>query len=91
MKPVDFSVMSHDEAVMRLEKLQAVLAEMAKECKSRLRSGELQGISAASIGFRDGSLHSICSCLDVVQGREIGSNLRDLMKVQEPCTDPLFV
>lgn len=91
MKPIDFSQMTHDEAVMRLEKLQAVLQNMAKLSKAGLRESHAKGMGAAVIGFRDGSLHSICSCLDVLQGHEIGSNLRDLMKVPEPCADPLFV
>lgn len=91
MKPIDFTKMTHIEAVMLLERLQAVLQNMAKLGKAGLAKSEIDNLGAAPIAFRDGSLHSICHCLDVLQGREIGSTLRELMKVPEPCVDPLFV
>lgn len=94
MNHIDFSKMSHDEAVGRLEKAQAALYDLAVLQLERLKKVKAgAGVAAlASVGFTDGSVHATCIALDFLQGRAPGTNLRNLVGVEEPaCTDPLFV
>lgn len=100
MRPINFSKMSHDEAVARLEKIQAVLIQMidrgVADLKEERHKSNVEGRVQVTEAFTDGSLTAMCSTLDSLQAREIGSNLRHRMgpKLEgkaDACNEPLFV
>jgi hypothetical protein len=97
MNHIDFSKMTHEEAVGRLEAVQAMLSTLATQAMAKIvgeeDSAKKNGIYGA---FNDGSLTATCIALDYVQGRGVGENLRHLAHrskgtPEPPCEPDLFV
>lgn len=97
LQPIDFSKMAGDEAVARLEKAQALLQNLASSQKKVTDSKPGLEALEQSVGvrFHDGVVHGLCTALDFLQDRSPGTNLRDIMGVKtpatEPCAEALFV
>ena len=109
LKQVDFSGFTREEAIARLEMVQAVLTRSIDTGEQNLevhrRESEVAGKVTMYEAFRDGSLTAAFSFLDVVQGREIGTSMRERLGPKETptptpavapakeqaCNEPLFV